>query len=100
MNPPYDERFPLEDGEAWYRDVGAAFKHRWSGWEAYVVSGFAEGMRAIGLTPKRKWPLDNGGLPVELWRIPLYEGSLRELREGLPAAADEPTEVGGEAFEE
>ena len=77
-NPPYDERFPLEDGEAWYSDVGGALKHRWTGWEAYVVSGFAEGLRALGLTPKRKWPLDNGGLPVELWRIPLYEGSLRE----------------------
>ena len=82
---PYDERFPLEDGEAWYADVGAALKHLWSGWEAFVVSGFPEGLRALGLTPKRKWPLDNGGLPVELWRLPLYEGSRR-----VPPAADAP----------
>ena len=101
VNPPYDERFPLEDGEAWYRDVGAAFKHLWSGWEAYVVSGFAEGLRALGLTPKRKWPLDNGGLPVELWRIPLYEGSRREPRDAeASAAAHGSTDVDDEAFED
>lgn len=81
MNPPYDERYPLEDGARWYRDVGSALKHLWSGWDAYVVSGFPEGMRALGLTPKRKWSLDNGGLPVQLWRIPLYAGSKREPRE-------------------
>ena len=77
LNPPYDERLPLRSGQAWYNDVGHALKHRWAGWEAWIVSGFIDGLHAMGLTPKRKIDLDNGGIPVQLWHLPLYAGSRR-----------------------
>ncbi len=77
FNPPYDERLTLESGVAFYEDIGTALKHDWPNWEAWVVSGFIDGLYAMGLTPKRKLPLDNGGIPVELWQIPLYAGSKR-----------------------
>lgn len=75
MNPPYDERLAVEQGASWYGDIGHALKHYWAGWEANIVSGFTDGLYALKLTPKRKIPLDNGGIPVELWRIPMYAGS-------------------------
>ncbi len=77
FNPPYDERLTLESGVAFYEDIGTALKHDWPGWNAWIVSGFIDGLYAMGLTPKRKLPLDNGGLPVELWQVPLYAGSKR-----------------------
>ncbi len=81
MNPPYDERLPVETGEQWYREVGSALKHYWAGWNAWIVSGFIDGLHAIGLPPKRKITMDNGGIPVELWHIELYAGSKRTPRE-------------------
>lgn len=78
FNPPYNERLPVEEGEEYYADIGRALKFDWPGWEAWVISGFADGLHALGLTPKRKIALDNGGIPVELWHLPLYRGSKRE----------------------
>ena len=78
FNPPYNERLPVEDGIDYYAAVGRALKFDWAGWDAWVVSGFLDGLYAMGLTPKRKIKLDNGGIPVELWEMPLYAGSKRD----------------------
>jgi len=78
MNPPYDERMSIADGQDWYSQVGHALKHYWSGWEAWIVSGFIDGLYSLGLTAEQKVSLDNGGIPVELWKILLYAGSKRE----------------------
>ena len=77
FNPPYNERLGLAEGEDYYSEVGRALKFDWPGWEAYVISGFIDGLYAMGLTPKRKYKLDNGGIPAELWHMPLYAGSKR-----------------------
>jgi putative N6-adenine-specific DNA methylase len=77
-NPPYDERLSIERGAAWYADIGHALKHFWTGWDAHIVSGFIDGLYALGLTPKQKTTLDNGGIPAELWHIPIYAGSRSE----------------------
>lgn len=93
MNPPYDERLAIEQGAAWYGDIGHALKHYWAGWEANIVSGFTDGLYALKLTPKRKIPLDNGGIPVELWRIPMYAGSkfdVEEPAEASPTSNEQP----------
>ena len=79
-NPPYDERLSIEDGIDWYKQIGHALKHRWAGWEAWLVSGFTDGLYALGLTPDKKVSLDNGGIPVELWSVALYSGSKRTPR--------------------
>lgn len=78
FNPPYDQRLSIDSGIAFYEDIGTALKQDWPGWDAWIVSGFIDGLYAIGLSPKRKIALDNGGIPVELWEIPLYAGSRRE----------------------
>ena len=80
FNPPYDQRLDLHDGLGFYREIGTALKHDWTGWDAWIVSGFIDGLHELGLTPKHKFKLDNGGIPVELWEIPLYAGSQREPR--------------------
>ena len=92
MNPPYDERLDVARGAAWYSDIGHALKHHWAGWEAWVVSGFTDGLYAMSLTPDRKLPLDNGGLPVELWQLSLYAGSKRTPRTDTPDEAPEALE--------
>jgi len=81
MNPPYDERLSIERGANWYEDIGHSLKHYWAGWEANIVSGFKDGLHSLKLTPKRKILLDNGGIPVELWKIPLYAGSKYDVEE-------------------
>ena len=78
FNPPYNERLSVAEGEDYYAQIGRALKFDWPGWEAWIVSGFLDGLHAMGLTPKRKLHLDNGGIPVELWHLPLYAGSKRE----------------------
>jgi len=88
MNPPYDERLSIERGSEWYADIGSALKHYWAGWEANIVSGFKDGLHSLKLTPKRKIQLDNGGIPVELWEIPLYAGSKYDLDETNKAAEE------------
>lgn len=77
FNPPYDERLSLDSGIDFYERIGTALKHDWPGWDAWIVSGFLDGLHSLGLSPKRKAQLDNGGIPVELWEIPLYSGSKR-----------------------
>ena len=94
MNPPYDERLPVRSGAHWYNEVGRALKHRWTGWEAWIVSGFEDGLKAVGLSPKQRIPLDNGGIPVELWQIPLFEGK-REAHSEVLAPDDDPASVSG-----
>ncbi len=78
LNPPYDERLAVHDGRSWYHEVGSALKHYWSGWDAFVVSGFTDGLVAMSLSPEQTFELDNGGIPVQLWKLPLYRGSKKE----------------------
>ena len=78
-NPPYGER--LDDdvsSAAAHAALGTLFKHHFSGWSAAVMTGNAEGARAIGLAPKRRHVVWNGPIECRLLTFELYAGSRRE----------------------
>jgi putative N6-adenine-specific DNA methylase len=73
-NPPYDERMPLEDAIAFYQKIGDRLKHRWTGWEAWIISANKEALKHLGLRPSRKIPLLNGALECSYQRFELFAG--------------------------
>lgn len=62
LNPPYDERMPLEDAITWYKALGDHIKHHWKGWNTWIISGHREALKHIGLKTKQKIPLLNGAI--------------------------------------
>ena len=77
-NPPYGER--LGEAQALvplYRAMGEAMKHRFAGYEAFVLASNPELARAIGLAPRRRIVLFNGPIECRLLRFELYAGSRR-----------------------
>lgn len=75
MNPPYDERLPIADSQAFYKMIGDRFKQAYAGYEAWVISSNAAAMKSIGLRPSRKITLYNGPLECRLMKFEMYEGS-------------------------
>ena len=75
MNPPYDERMPVAEIESLYQSIGSNMKHRFAGFQAWVLSANEKAMHAIGLRPSRKISLYNGALPCKFLKFELYEGS-------------------------
>ena len=72
-NPPYGVR--LEDRDtafAIYRDLGDWLKRGCTGSTAWVLCGEKELVGALGLRPKRKIPIRNGGLECVLVELELY----------------------------
>jgi putative N6-adenine-specific DNA methylase len=74
FNPPYGERIDPEQLELFYRKIGDTFKHNWSGWEAWVLSGNMEALKRLGLRPNRRIPLMNSTIECRLAHFNLYEG--------------------------
>jgi putative N6-adenine-specific DNA methylase len=73
MNPPYGER--LQDGDgltALYKSIGDTLKQRWTGWQAWVLTGNLESAKRIGLRAACRIPLYNGPLDCRLLRYDLY----------------------------
>lgn len=75
MNPPYDERIPLEQTALFYKRIGDLLKQRYAGYDAWVLSANLEALKQIGLHPSRKITLFNGPLECRFLKFSLYEGS-------------------------
>lgn len=75
LNPPYNERMEVEEIEKLYKMIGATLKHRFSGFQAWVLSSNEKAMHAIGLRPSRRIALLNGAIPCKFLKFELYEGS-------------------------
>ncbi|AEE49095.1 THUMP domain-containing class I SAM-dependent RNA methyltransferase [Haliscomenobacter hydrossis] len=102
MNPPYDERMELEDGQAFYKSLGDTFKKNWAGHSAWIISSNLEAVKALGLRPSRRIPLFNGKLECRLLRYDMYAGSkrVREEREEMKEDSGEIKEEREEMKEE
>lgn len=72
LNPPYDERLPLEEAEVYYKDIGDKLKNDFKGCTAWVLSGNKAALRQIGLKSAQRIPLLNGPLDVEFCRYDLF----------------------------
>ncbi len=75
MNPPYDERIPVEQTALFYKRIGDMLKQRYAGYDAWVLSANLEALKQIGLHPSRKITLFNGPLECRFLKFSLYEGS-------------------------
>lgn len=78
MNPPYDERLPVEDVKAFYRAIGDRLKQAYTGYEAWIISSNLEAVKSIGLRASRRMTLFNGPLECKYMKFELYEGSRKK----------------------
>ena len=76
-NLPYGERIGQNQEDQlieFYKKVGDTLKQKYSGWQAALLVGAETPYKYIGLRPKRKIPIDNGGIPCRLLIFDLYAG--------------------------
>lgn len=72
MNPPYDERIPLEEVSVYYKRIGDKLKQDFTGSTAWILSANKEGLRNIGLKAARRYQVFNGPLEAEFCRYDLF----------------------------
>lgn len=75
MNPPYDERLPLEDDIAFYQSIGDTLKSNCEGSVAWIVSANIQALKRVGLRPSRKIMVFNGPLESRFHKFEMYAGS-------------------------
>jgi putative N6-adenine-specific DNA methylase len=71
-NPPYDERMPVDDMQAFYKSIGDVLKKKYTGYEAWFLSSDLRALKFIGLHPSKKIILFNGPLECRFVRFTLY----------------------------
>jgi putative N6-adenine-specific DNA methylase len=75
MNPPYGERLPVEEVEAFYKQIGDQLKKYFSGYQAWIISSNVAAMKRIGLAASKRLQLFNGPLLCKYHKFELYQGS-------------------------
>lgn len=75
VNPPYGERLPVEEINAFYKMMGDKMKKDFKGYTAWIISSNAEAMKKIGLAASKRLILYNGALECRYHKFELYEGS-------------------------
>lgn len=71
-NPPYGERLGDETTlHAVYAGLGDLLRHRFLGWNTFVLTGNPRLAKAIGLRPARRHVLFNGAIECRLLEIPI-----------------------------
>ncbi|MBK7335169.1 MAG: hypothetical protein IPJ00_02960 [Saprospirales bacterium] len=74
---------PVEEIEELYQMIGSSLKHRFPGYQAWVLTGNEKGMHAIGLRPSRRIALFNGAIPCKFLKFELYDGSKKFKKEAV-----------------
>lgn len=75
INPPYDERLEIDSIIELYKEMGTCLKHKYEGYDAWIISGNLEALKFVGLRPSKKIKLYNGQLECRLQKYELYRGS-------------------------
>ena len=72
MNPPYGERLgdTLALGPL-YEQIGSVLRHRFTGWDAFVLSSNPDLQKRIGLRAARRHVLFNGAIECRLLELPI-----------------------------
>ncbi len=76
-NLPYGERIGQKTDEQmveFYKSIGDTLKKSYAGWTAALLVSETTPHKFIGLRPKRRIPVDNGGIPCRLLVFELYAG--------------------------
>ncbi len=72
MNPPYDEKIPLEKAEEFYKQIGDKLKQDFVGSTAWILSANKQAMRQIGLQSAQRFQVFNGPLAAEFCQYDLF----------------------------
>lgn len=79
-NPPYGSRIGDEDNlKDVYRDLGFTLKHRFTGCEAWVLSGNKDLLQEMKLKSTRRHFVYNGNIECRFLKYEMYEGSHRRV---------------------
>ena len=91
VNPPYDERIPVQDIARQCEKIGDQLKKSYGGWNAYVLSGNPSSVKHFGLRSTRRMPLYNGGIECRLLHYELSGQTVedRPVKVTTPEAAAE-----------
>ena len=84
VNPPYGERMVKDNIEELYRMMGDTFKHKFAGYDCWILSSNIEAFKHVGLRPTRKITLFNGQLECKFLKYEIYEGTkkIHKLEKG------------------
>ncbi|WP_372640702.1 class I SAM-dependent RNA methyltransferase [Ancylomarina sp.] len=77
-NPPYGERLKVQDLEGLYSMIGERLKHKFMGYDAWILSYGKECFDSIGLRPSRKVTLFNGPLECKFQKYSMFAGSKKD----------------------
>jgi putative N6-adenine-specific DNA methylase len=75
MNPPYGQRIKTGEETNLYSLIGSTLKHKFTGFNAWLITSDKEGLKNIGLKPALRKHLFNGSLECVLAKYELYQGS-------------------------
>lgn len=75
LNPPYDERMPINEIEKLYKEIGDKLKKDFKNFTAWIITSNPEGVKSVGLRPSRRIQLYNGSLDCRFLKYELYEGT-------------------------
>ena len=78
INPPYGERMPLDEISQFYKMIGDCLKQKYSGYEAFILTGNMKAAKSIGLRTSRRIQLYNGPIECRLLKFDIYEGSRKK----------------------
>ncbi|AGH94998.1 THUMP domain-containing class I SAM-dependent RNA methyltransferase [Pseudobdellovibrio exovorus] len=85
-NPPYGSRIGDEDNlKDVYRDLGFTLKHRFTGNEAWILSGNKDLLQEMKLKSTRRHFVYNGNIECRFLKYEMYEGSHRKPKDALPS---------------
>lgn len=80
-NPPYGSRIGDEDNlKDVYRDLGFTLKHRFTGCEAWILSGNKDLLQEMKLKSTRRHFVFNGNIECRFLKYEMYEGSHRRTK--------------------
>jgi putative N6-adenine-specific DNA methylase len=75
MNPPYGERLPVEEINAFYKMIGDKLKKDFNGYNVWIFSSNKEATKKIGLQASKKMMLLNGALECKFHCYSIYQGT-------------------------
>jgi len=71
MNPPYNERLPVDNVAELFQRIGDRLKQAYGGWTAHLLSGNLDAVKYVGLRNSCRTVLYNGAIECRLLKYEL-----------------------------
>ena len=66
--------------EDFYNDISSHLKHKYNGFNAWVLSSNMDAFKRFGLKPAKKYPVQNGKLDCSFRKYELYLGTKKRTK--------------------